>query len=206
MSDSNSQQEINRKAMLDAAAKAQQASNQPVQTTADGQTIGVGNNSGATGATTIVNTNSKATPPQPGQQIDNTVGTPGVTAGNKQEQNKPQSTNPGLDINAFVEQSTGAVKSADSKKQAKLERQALLTKVINSLTNIEKITYVDEETDEVKGSKIQYRPDGEGKTIYDYMQDETVQEHLGFVVPEEDNQDGGLIDKQITFYWKKPTF
>lgn len=216
MSD-NSQQEINRKAMQEAAAKAQQQQSgnnnvpgQPIQqTNANGQVIGVGNNTSNPSPTIKVGASQEG-------GLEN-AGTPGVTGGNKQEQNKPASTNPGdlgnaqnsngLDINQFVQSSTGAIKSADEKTQAKKERQTYLNKVFNALNNIETIVYTDEETDEVLGSKIRYRQDSEGKTIYDYMQDEIVQEHLGFVIPEGDGQEnGGLIEKQISFYWKKPTY
>jgi hypothetical protein len=38
------------------------------------------------------------------------------------------------------------------------------------------------------------------------MNDPEVTEHLEFVVPEGDPQDGSPVNQQVTFFWKKPTF
>ena len=53
---------------------------------------------------------------------------------------------------------------------------------------------------------MQYVKDEDGKTIYDYINDPLVKEHITFVVPEDDPQDGTPVNKQITFFWNKPTF
>jgi len=111
-----------------------------------------------------------------------------------------------IDIDKFISDSTTEVKVFDEKTKARKERSEYLNRVLELRNNFRTIVFNNAETGEFVGTKIQYQPDEEGKTIYDYINDPVVDEHIQFVVPEADPQDGSPVDSQISFFWKKPTF
>jgi hypothetical protein len=118
-----------------------------------------------------------------------------------------QADNPDdIDLEKFISESSGEVKTSEEKESEKQRKMKILTKAIDSRNNFERIIFNNAETDEFIGTKIQYSKDTDGKTIYEYMNDPEVQEHLEFVVPEGDPQDGSPVNQQVTFFWKKPTF
>lgn len=111
-----------------------------------------------------------------------------------------------IDIDKFIADSTTEVKVFDEKEKAKKEKTDFLNKVLELRNKFRRIVFNNAETQEFVGTKIQYEPDEDGKTIYDYINDPVVAEHIQFVVPEEDPQDGSPVEKQISFFWKKPTY
>lgn len=143
--------------------------------------------------------------------------TPGTTIGNapaqavgtgvQPKEATPQQDDPNnIDIDKFISNSTTDVKVFDEKEQAKLEKMKKLTQAIESINKTRRIVFNNAETGEFVGTKFQYVADENGKTPYDYINDEEVQEHIEFIVPEGDPQDGSPVDAPITFFWKKPTF
>lgn len=126
---------------------------------------------------------------------------PSGTVQNNQRQQDPDD----LDINKFIKSSTQEIKTGDEKQQQRKKRIELLSAAINSKQKFERIVVNNQETGEFVGTKMQYVKDEHGKTIYDYMNDPIVQEHLEFLAAEGDPMDGSPVNKQITFYWKKPT-
>lgn len=111
-----------------------------------------------------------------------------------------------IDIDKFIAESSGEISTLEEKESEKQRKMKILTKAIDSRNNFERLIFNNSETDEFIGTKIQYSKDADGKTIYEYMNDPVVTEHIEFVVPEGDPQDGSPVTQQVTFYWKKPTF
>jgi len=119
----------------------------------------------------------------------------------------PQSQNPdNIDIDKFIADSSTEVKVFDEKEKARKEKTEYLNRILELRNNFRTIVFNNAETQEFVGTKIQYQADEDGKTIYDYINDPIVSEHIQFVVPEADPQDGSPVDQQISFFWKKPTF
>ena len=117
--------------------------------------------------------------------------------------------NDDIDIEGIINKSEAETAEIDKDKKARQERMELLTKAIEAIRGpkaFERLLFNNVETGEVVGTKIRYIKDYDGKTAYDYMNDPVIQEHLEFVVPEDDPQDGSPVDRQISFFWKKPTF
>lgn len=112
----------------------------------------------------------------------------------------------GLDIDKLISESTKEIKTGDEVQEARKKKQQLLMRAINSRMYIENIVFKNTETDEQVGTKMRYVQDPYGKTIYDYMNDPEITAHLGFKVPEGDNKDGSVIEKQISIYWVNPVF
>lgn len=144
------------------------------------------------------------------------TGTPGTTIGNAPakavgtgvppKEATPQQDPNNIDIDKFISESTTEVKVLDEKEQKKLEIMKKLTKAIESINKTRRIVFNNSETQEFVGTKFQYVADEDGKTPYDYMNDEEVLEHIEFIVPEGDPQDGSPVDAPVTFFWIKPTF
>lgn len=120
-------------------------------------------------------------------------------------QNQQQDPN-NIDIDKFISDSTTEVKVFDEKELAKIEKMKKLTKAIESINKTRRIIFNNSETQEFVGTKFQYTQDEDGKTVYDYLNDPEIQEHLEFIIPEGDAQDGSPVDAPVTFFWKKPTF
>lgn len=118
----------------------------------------------------------------------------------------PQNNPDNIDIGKFIADNVAEVRTGEEKETEKQKKMEYLTKAINSRFNFERIVFNNSETGEFVGSKMQYVKDTDGKTIYDYINDPVVTEHIQFVVPEDDPQDGSPVTKQITFFWTKPTF
>jgi hypothetical protein len=143
--------------------------------------------------------------PQPGQQVV----APAPGSGQVPQPNQPPAvaTDPdNIDIGKFIAENVNEVRTGEEKENEKKKKMEYLTKAINSRFNFERIVFNNSETGEFVGSKMQYVKDTDGKTIYDYINDPVVTEHIQFVVPEDDPQDGSPVNKQITFFWTKPTF
>lgn len=139
-----------------------------------------------------------------GQQpvVNNTTSGTAGTAGQPQQQVDPDD----IDIGKFISESTAEIRTGEEKETERHKKTKYLTKALESLQKYERIIFSNSETGEFVGSKMQYVKDDEGKSVYDYMNDPIVTEHIEFIVPEGDPQDGSPVDRQVTFYWKKPTF
>src|SRR6476620_3437959 len=102
-----------------------------------------------------------------------------------------------IDIDKFIAESTTEVKVFDEKTKARKEKSDYLNKVLELRNNFRTIVFNNAETGEFVGTKIQYQPNEDGKTIYNYINDPIVEEHIKFVVPEADPKDGSPVDSQI---------
>ena len=111
-----------------------------------------------------------------------------------------------INIKEFIAGSEKETAKIDDKQQKRIEKAADLSKAIDSINNTEKFIFNNVETGEVIGTKFKYKPDTDGKTVYDYAKDPAIAEHITFVIPEDDPQDGTLITKAVSFFWNKPTF
>jgi hypothetical protein len=134
------------------------------------------------------------------QQLNKAVVQP--PAAPAQQQKDPNDVN----IDEFIASGTGEIKTGEEKESERQRKTKFLTKAIESRFKFERIIFNNSETGEFVGTKMQYVKDEDGKTIYDYVNDPEVNEHIQFVVPEDDPQDGSPVNKQITFFWTKPTF
>lgn len=115
-------------------------------------------------------------------------------------------TQDGFDAKGFIK---GSVEGLNKNVEAQTEKQRIhekLTKAFNSMTLIDRVSYFNEETQELVGTKLRYLPDEDGKTVYDYANDPEVAERLVIVIDENDPQDGSEIEKQVSHYWINPTF
>lgn len=110
-----------------------------------------------------------------------------------------------VDIEKMISTSEGEIKTLDEETQRRKDVTELLQTALAARARFRKVPYNNTETGEVLGSRIKYEPDNDGKTIYDYMNDEVVSQYIQFVAAEGDPMDGSPVDRQITFYWKKPT-
>jgi len=120
---------------------------------------------------------------------------------------KSQQVDPNnIDIDKFIAESASEVKVFDEKEKARKEKTDYLNKVLELRNKFRRLVFNNAETQEFVGTKIQYEKDEDGKTIYDYINDPIVSEHIQFVVPEDDPQDGSPVTRQISFFWKKPTY
>lgn len=112
-----------------------------------------------------------------------------------------------INTDELISSAQTEIKSGDEEQEARKKKAELLTKAINSRHYFEDINFANAETGEqVGGSRIRYVKDPYGKTVYDYMADETVNQHLGFKIDENDPKDGSIVDKQISIFWKNPAF
>jgi hypothetical protein len=155
-------------------------------------------------------TNTTQTPPKQsgggpeGPATQNTAGLANAVNPNLQA---PTEQNPdNIDIDKFIADSTTEVKVFDEKEKARKEKVDYLNRILELRNKFRRIVFNNAETQEFVGTKIQYEKDEDGKTIYDYVNDPVVAEHIQFVVPEDDPQDGSPVNRQISFFWKKPTF
>jgi len=132
---------------------------------------------------------------------------PNNNAPQQSPQAPPQSQNPdNIDIDKFIADSSAEVKTFDEKENTRKQKTEYLNRILELRNNFRTIVFNNAETQEFVGTKIQYEKDEDGKTIYDYINDPVVSEHIQFVVPEDDPQDGSPVTRQISFFWKKPTF
>jgi hypothetical protein len=107
----------------------------------------------------------------------------------------PQSQDPNnIDIDKFIADSSTEVKVFDEKEKARKEKTEYLNRILELGNKFRTIIFNNAETQEFVGTKIQYQADEDGKTIYDYINDPVVAEHIQFVVPEADPQDGSPVD------------
>lgn len=147
--------------------------------------------------TTTSNTNNPAvaTTQAPPAQAPNQVPQPGADIkGN-------------VNVADFIKKTTTETSNLDADQEARIKKAKLLSDAINSRFYFENVQYVNSETGEKIGSKIRYTKDSNKKTIYDYMNDPEVTAHVGFkLMDEEDQQDGGIVNKQISIYWVNPVF
>lgn len=111
-----------------------------------------------------------------------------------------------INIKKFIAGSVKETEGIDEKQKARIEKAASLTKALDSINNTEKFTFNNVETGEVLGTKFKYKQDEDGKSVYDYAQDEDIAQHITFIIPEDDPKDGSLITKAVSFFWNKPTF
>jgi hypothetical protein len=118
------------------------------------------------------------------------------------QQNNPDD----IDIDKFISESTAEIKTGQERETERAKKTKYLTKALESRNNYERIIFSNSETGELIGKKIAYTKDDDGKSVYDYMNDPIVQEHIEFLVPEDDPQDGSPVLGPVSFYWKKPTF
>jgi hypothetical protein len=118
-----------------------------------------------------------------------------------QQQKDPNDVN----IDEFIASGTGEIKTGEEKESERQRVTKFLTKAIESRFKFERIIFNNSETGEFVGTKMQYVKDEDGKTIYDYINDPEVNKYIQFVVSEDDPQDGSPVNKQISFFWVKPT-
>lgn len=113
--------------------------------------------------------------------------------------------NDDIDIEKMISTSEGEVKTLDEETQRRKDVTEHLTKALSARGRFERLIYNNIETGEMIGTKLRYLKDNDGKTIYDYMNDPLVSQYIEFVAAEGDPMDGSPVDRQLTFYWKKPT-
>jgi len=112
-----------------------------------------------------------------------------------------------INTDAIIEGAETEITSGNTEEEERAKKAELLTQAITSRYYFENINFQNSETGEqVGGSRIRYIADPYGKTIYDYMNNEAVNQHIGFKVPDDDPQDGSIVNRQITIYWKNPAF
>lgn len=114
--------------------------------------------------------------------------------------------NDNIDIDKMIASGIAETQTLDADIQARKDKTEYLSKALEARTNFEQIPYHNVETGEIIGTRIRYLPDTDGKTIYDYMNEEAVKEHIVFVAAEGDPTDGSPVDRQVTYFWAKPTY
>lgn len=130
-----------------------------------------------------------------------------IAGGSQVTSEGPQEIPADINTDELITNAQTEIKSGDAEQEARVKKAELLTQAINSRYYFENVRYENSETGEpVGGTRIRYTQDPYKKTIYDYMNDEVVNQHIGFKVSEDDPKDGSIVDKQITIYWKNPAF
>ena len=184
---------------------------------------------GRPGGTKVINTQTGGQTPQSNSPPSGNQQPPKQSGGGPEGQSQvntgelqkavtpPSSTTPSgtvpsnddIDIEGMINAGEKETAEIDKDKKARQERMEYLTKAIHAIRGpkaFERLIFNNVETGEMVGTKIRYIKDNDGKTAYDYMNDPIIQEHLEFVVPEDDPKDGSPVDRQISYFWKKPTF
>lgn len=149
--------------------------------------------------------------PQPGEQTNppaaqpqNAVQPAGAEAGTSGTEAGNADT--GMDIDKLISESTKEIKTIDTAQDERKKKQERLMTALSALNYMETVVYKNEETNEEIGTKFRYTKDPHGKTIYEYINDPEISDHIGFKLDENDQQDGSFIEKQISIYWINPVF
>lgn len=122
------------------------------------------------------------------------------------QQSAPPATNSdNINVEDFINQTTSEMDDVEATRKAKQEKKALLTRATRSIDNYAPIRKINVITNELIGEYIEYLPDNTGKTVYDYMEDPTVKQHLEFKLPEGANV-GDKLTTPISVFWVDPNF
>jgi hypothetical protein len=147
--------------------------------------------------------------PQPQMNSDNSLTVTTTNTPVELQQQQPNAAPPtdGQNINVqdFINQTSTEIGNVEAAKKARREKAKLLNRISKSLNKVSNNQKRNVMTNEVIAEYIEYLPDDQGKTIYDYMKDPEVARHIEFVFPN-GKQEGDILEQPITFYWKDPIF
>jgi hypothetical protein len=129
-----------------------------------------------------------------------------MQSGNSNNNNPaPPTGGQNINVQDFINQTSTEIGNTEAAKKARDEKKALLNRAAKSLNKVATNRKINVTTNEVIAEYIEYIPDNQGKSVYDYMKDPEVSRHIEFVFPN-GKQEGDVLEEPITIYWKDPIF
>lgn len=127
-----------------------------------------------------------------------------VTTAPVNQQQAPNDPN-NINVDQFVNETNTEIGNENAALDAKNAKKLLIKKALNSLNKFSNNVVKNVETNEIIGEYLEYLPDNDGKTVYDYMKDPEVSKHLQYVFPK-DHKEGDKLTAPITPVWIDPYY
>lgn len=126
---------------------------------------------------------------------------------NKKNKNNSAPPTDGQNINVddFINDAEMEIGDVQAAKKARREKGVLLNKAVKSLNKVNNVQKKNVITGEIIAEYIEYGKDNDGKSVYDYMDDPFVNQHIAFVFPAGKKR-GDKLKDPLTFYWKDATY
>ena len=118
---------------------------------------------------------------------------------------QPDPTN-NVNVDQFVNQTNTEIGNEKAALDAKNAKKELIRKALNSLNKFSNNVVKNVETNEIIGEYLEYLPDNDGKTVYDYMKDPEVSKHLQYVFPKDQKEGDNKLTAPITPVWIDPYY
>jgi recombination DNA repair RAD52 pathway protein len=125
--------------------------------------------------------------------------------GQQQQQSAPPTDSSNINVDQMINETNQEIGNEQAAKTAREQKKILLSKATKSLDKVATNTVLNVETNEIIGEYLEYLPDHDGKTVFDYMKDPEVTRHIQFVLPQ-GYKEGDKITEKITPCWIDPTF
>lgn len=117
----------------------------------------------------------------------------------------PQTSETNINVTDFVKETDEAIgdeeKAINARKAHALKR-AKISKALQRTSTVERRNVT---TNEVIGEYIEYLPDSDGKTLFDYASDPELSQVVELVYPR-GYKEGDRFTEQVSLYWKDPKF
>lgn len=117
----------------------------------------------------------------------------------------PGTSRTNINVTDFVNETNEAIgdeeKAINARKAHSLKR-AKLSRALQRTSNVERKNVT---TNEVIGEYIEYLPDNEGKTVFDYIADPELSQVAELIYPA-GYKEGDRFTELISVYWKDPKY
>lgn len=145
--------------------------------------------------------------PQQDQQQPgiNLSGSQPQSANTEQQQAAPPTDSENINVEEFNKETANVIGEEEKIRQERAEKKRLLDRAIKSLDKKTLTQKINVTTNELVAEYIEYLPDENNKTVYDYMKDPFVQQHIAFQFPE-GAKEGDKLKAPITPYWTDANF
>ncbi len=125
----------------------------------------------------------------------------GLQAGNS----APATNQENINVEDFINETNIQLGNEDAEKKARAEKKELLARAIKSLERKSTVQKINVTTNELIAEYIEYLPDTTQKTVFDYIKDPTVSQHIEFQFPE-GKKEGDKLTSPITAVWIDANF
>lgn len=125
----------------------------------------------------------------------------------QQEQSAPPpaTNSENINVEQFNSEVDETIGEQEAERRERAEKRALLNRALKSLDKKAPEQKINVITNEVVAEYIVYLPDNTGKTVYDYMKDPFVAQHIEFQFPE-GAKEGDNLKAAITPVWIDPNY
>ncbi len=141
------------------------------------------------------------------EQVISTAPVQDINANNSLQVNNaaPPTDSTNINVEQFTNETNQEIGNEQAARSARDAKKQLLSKATKSLNRVSNNVVLNVETNEIIGEYIEYLPDNDGKTVFDYMKDPEVSKHIQFILPE-GQKEGDKLTAPITPCWIDPTF